>query len=61
MTELKPCPFCGSHVVRMHDFGDGVFDTVMIECQNCGVSVHSKDFELNEKEAIELWNRRASE
>ena len=58
---IKPCPFCGSKDVGLHHFGDGFLDTVMVECNDCGVSVHSKDYELDEKDAIELWNRRVKE
>ena len=60
-TVLKPCPFCGSRDVGLHHFGDGFLDTVMVECNDCGVSMHSKDYELDEKDAIELWNRRVKE
>ena len=47
MSELKPCPFCGSEVVR-----DRVNDPhyLDISCSECGES-----FRMND----EQWNRRA--
>ena len=61
MTEpkLKPCPFCGSYVVRIakDKLRDGgyIYD---VRCMNCGCG---SPFRCTEEEVVEAWNRRASE
>ena len=56
MSELKPCPFCGSKRAVRH----GVISTsqVYVQCMDCGARTHK--FGGSEK-AIEAWNSRASE
>ena len=52
MTELKPCPFCGSEDVICDMFEDVYF----VECWDCCAKVEScKGLE----DAIEGWNARA--
>lgn len=56
MSELKPCPFCGSEKVKaQHGVG-----MVMILCYKCGATVSFYEKERKEQ-AIEAWNRRCSE
>lgn len=60
MLELKPCPFCGSKDVdvgyRLPMFGENLlYYAICNDCQ--ATSVHTRF----EKNAIEAWNRRASE
>ncbi len=53
MTELKPCPFCGSKEVEMQ----GNSHHSWVVCDNCsteGPVAPSQD------EAVERWNERAS-
>lgn len=62
---LKPCPFCGgtafAYEVQPHqhflsefgEYGGGGF----VECTGCSCGVSGKQ----KKEAIEAWNRRASD
>ena len=58
MTELKPCPFCGS-TAHITDFGFSQdVCTYAIYCDKCNASVGA---EANEKEVAELWNRRVSD
>lgn len=54
MSDLKPCPFCGSHPY-VHTWPAG---TVGILCDNddCGVSVEVEA--LPRDEAITAWNTR---
>lgn len=53
MTELKPCPFCGSEAyVIIRDVDDW---TPWIRCKGCGVETDCFD---SAEEAIEAWNRR---
>lgn len=52
MSELKPCPFCGSTNIKLHDeISHAVW------CQECFSEVESIDIES----AIELWNTRPIE
>lgn len=55
MTDLKPCPFCGGEA-RIHFSVWG--DSYYAKCCKClaETKVHQ-----TEAEAIEAWNRRASD
>ena len=55
MTDkLKPCPFCGGDAVISRDVGAvGPFSEV--ECTVCFVLMSNGE---NDKEAIEMWNKR---
>lgn len=58
MTELKPCPFCGSPAHVEESMSGGIF---WIECEEC----HARSqicFGKNPCDAIiEAWNRRVTE
>ena len=59
MTDLKPCPFCGSSNVVMQDRGV-LFAGVQLRhawCQNCGARTNSG----NTAAATDVWNRRATD
>ena len=52
MSELKPCPFCGSTDIKLHDeISHAVW------CQECFAEVPSIDIES----AIKLWHTRPIE
>lgn len=64
MSELKPCPFCGSE-----DIWCGSYDVVpkragrpvynflyAVKCKKCEMG---RDFFSWEKDAVNAWNRRA--
>ena len=53
MAELKPCPFCGSEAARSW----GVLDSHEVYCIGCHATIKRDGME----EAIEAWNRRASD
>ena len=53
MTELKPCPFCGSDRVYGTKARKGVY---RVECWCCGASVESV---YGIEKAIKWWNTRA--
>lgn len=58
MTELKPCPFCGSKKVAYYRLVSGT-DVEGIVCSGCGITfvptAYCKDV------AAEEWNRRVEE
>lgn len=58
MSELKPCPFCGSE--KVSTLGQ-TNENVIIVCSDCWASVGdilNGDCPLNENDAIKLWNTR---
>ncbi len=56
MTELKPCPFCGSKKVHMqYSFDD---EHRVIHCLHCDVEVRGCWFIVNDDELAQMWNRR---
>lgn len=54
MSELKPCPFCGSDCLRV-SINESRGDNVAIECIMCGCM--GPDMH-NQSAAIEEWNTR---
>lgn len=56
MSNLKPCPFCGSKKVKAQH---GI-EMVMILCYKCGATVSFYQKERKEQ-TVEAWNRRAGE
>jgi len=58
MTELKPCPFCGSKEVEYSDYVPGT-DVMGIVCSGCGITFVPTAY--CEDTAIEEWNRRVEE
>lgn len=52
MSELKPCPFCGSKDVG---FNENAY-AIWVECCNCWCRT---DEEFSVDTAREVWNRRA--
>ena len=56
MIDLKPCPFCGGEAEKFSWQYDSYRHTFKIFCKNCGVATENLP---TEKEAIEIWNRRA--
>ena len=61
MTDLKPCPFCGSSDVHLMTFGIHTD----VRCLDCGC--RTKTYLVSnwgtdgEQKAIEIWNRRVKE
>ena len=55
MSELKPCPFCGSEAEH-EVFDDGFIVWCRVECKPCGVML-TAPWEVG-NEAIKAWNRR---
>ena len=59
MTELKPCPFCGSNDVEIRDLKLGIYAInlgVYAVCRRCGASIKSSHSIVD---VIAAWNRRA--
>lgn len=60
MTELKPCPFCGSKKVHMYSDEDPTLHGFIHLCtidDDAMVKIESRLFS-SEEEAIKAWNRR---
>lgn len=55
--KLKPCPFCGGEA-EMFSWQAHINDVNHLDlaCTNCGARFHDVS---SEKEAFEVWNRRA--
>jgi Lar family restriction alleviation protein len=57
MSELKPCPFCGSNVrVTKNERG-----LVFITCPVCKMTLMFWYAEKDEQEAVRKWNGRAKD
>ena len=54
-TELKPCPFCGSKNIDLVDYSAVI---VFVQCDDCCATFPQFD---TKEEAIEAWNRRATD
>ena len=69
MAELKPCPFCGKEpstgVFESDIERPGLVATVICDCGiKRGIYFRSGTFDVYQKafsDAIELWNRRATD
>lgn len=55
MSDLKPCPFCGSANVHAYSYKEAVYRQYAVKCKKCGARIMAQSTEL----AIEKWNRRA--
>lgn len=61
MTELRPCPFCGSKQLDVFDkdkrdsYGDYLETVYQVECWNCDTAGPEGP---SEEEATDLWNKR---
>ena len=55
MTDLKPCPFCGSK--NLSCFNDGYL--IQIFCNACGARTGLHQHDPKCDKAVEAWNRRA--
>ena len=57
MTELGPCPFCGSRRVR--ESRDPMTKETCIACESCDLSIKTWMFESTREDLIRKWNRRS--
>jgi len=56
MTELKPCPFCGTKFVWIDRYGDYFY----VYCRRFACHIHGPE-RLRKDTAIAAWNRRAEQ
>lgn len=62
MTELKPCPFCGSAKVHLAWALTCSTETTRgIHCLGCDAFMTTGWFEASDEDIIRLWNRRTEE
>ena len=61
MEKLKPCPFCGSEAYVTRHIFFGTDDTFGVICKNGKCYTSGWQFYGTEKDAVEAWNRRASD
>ena len=54
MTELKPCPFCGSEKITYFLSFTGIY---MVKCRDCEALV-SFPGKVEKDDCIKAWNRR---
>lgn len=64
MSDLKPCPFCGSkgittHLSRERSSSEFSWEYQIVCDCNLGGCGGSGRYSQNPQEAIEAWNRRA--
>ena len=57
MTELKPCPFCGSKCINIITVRMIKPDYWVAKCDYCGANV----YDIDEEEVIKTWNKRVDE
>lgn len=58
MTELKPCPFCGSNDIhRFEPTAYEIGDDASVSCEECGAEVRGNTLRI----ALSKWNRRVDE
>ena len=58
MRKPLPCPFCGSHLIRVVERKPEhipVPPLYRVQCEKCGASSASSDEPMT---AVEYWNRR---
>ena len=53
MTELKPCPFCGSKNIDLREIDDAIFK-YYVKCNACHVSMADQ----NKPNIFKRWNNR---
>ena len=62
MAELKPCPFCGTTPIVIANQFRHYQTTYLVKCNNIDCVVIPTTYEHSEMDdAIEAWNRRASD
>lgn len=65
MTELKPCPFCGSKDIKFAVFDaedGGTIACMMCKiCEACGPTVDTRpdEGEAEYNDAVSAWNKRS--
>ena len=62
MTELKPCPFCGSKAWRTVWYNAALKPMYKISCPNeaCGIQPFT-DYVTDEEVVVKEWNRRVDD
>ena len=65
MTDLLPCPFCGSTPeFRQHGVGDYEYEWADVHCPTCDATIHRAARNAQGNHAavvVSRWNRRATD
>ena len=59
MTELKPCPFCGSRNIDFGVMTGTMSGWTYCQCEECLAEIHVLSPLIDE--AIKAWNRRSDD
>ena len=58
MTELKPCPICGSGNMQVKEMGEGFARSWVVVCDDCNMGFfYQKVGFIDKNDMIAFWNR----
>ena len=59
MTELKPCPICGSGNMQVKEMGEGFARSWIVACEDCNMAFfYQKVGFIDKNDMIRFWNEK---